>query len=141
VATKDDDAWQAIVDNYGERVLDDEQQPEAPPAPEPEPLRSIESPEEPVRSWDDAYVDSDWSTDRFVPPPPPPLPTPPPDRMAAWVGVFGSPALLLVSLILGIDLPELVAYLLVAGFVGGFLYLVVRMPRGPRDPDDDGAQL
>ena len=36
---------------------------------------------------------------------------------------------------------ELVAYLLVAGFVGGFLYLVFTMTREPRDPDDDGAVL
>jgi hypothetical protein len=85
--------------------------------------------------------DSDWSTDRFVPPTPPPLPTPTTDRLIAWLGVFGSPVVLLVCLVFGIDLPQLVAYLLVAGFVGGFLYLVIQMPRGPRDPDDDGAQL
>ena len=55
--------------------------------------------------------------------------------------MFGSPVVLLVCLVFGIDLPQLVAYLLVGGFVGGFLYLVIRMPRGPRDPDDDGAKL
>ena len=48
---------------------------------------------------------------------------------------------LLVSLILGFDLPQLLAYALVAAFVGGFLYLVVTMTREPRDPDDDGAVL
>lgn len=137
---KEEDAWRAIVDNYGDRVLDDEPDVlDEPAPPEPEQRRSIEQDE--PRSWDDAYVDSDWSTDRFVPPPPPPLPSPPPDRKLAWAGVLGVPVVLIVCLILGIDLPELVAYLLVAGFVGGFLYLVVRMPRGPRDPDDDGAQL
>ena len=35
----------------------------------------------------------------------------------------------------------LVAYALIAWFVGGFTYLVLLMPRGPRDPDDDGARL
>jgi hypothetical protein len=138
VGSKDDDAWRAIVDNYGERVLDDEAEPSA--RPEPEHRRSIES-DEPARSWDDVYVDSDWSTDRFVPPPPPPLPSPPTDRMLAWLGVLGAPVVLVVCLVLAIDLPRIVAYLLVAGFLGGFLYLVLRMPRGPRDPDDDGAQL
>ena len=33
----------------------------------------------------------------------------------------------------------MLAYALVAAFVGGFLYLVWLMPSGPRDPDDDGA--
>ena len=30
---------------------------------------------------------------------------------------------------------------LVGGFLGGFGYLVAQMPRGPRDPFDDGARL
>ncbi len=133
--SKDDDVWRAIVDNYGDRPEIEAE--DVPPAPAPEPRRSIETPS----SWEDPYVDSDWSTDRFVPPPPPPLPTPTTDRLIAWVGVFGSPIVLLVCLVLGIDLPRVIAYLLVASFVGGFLYLVVQMPRGPRDPDDDGAKL
>ena len=49
--------------------------------------------------------------------------------------------MLLACLILRIGLPELLAYALVAAFVGGFLYLVVTMTREPRDPDDDGAVL
>jgi hypothetical protein len=137
VVSKDDDAWRAIVDNYGDRAeLDPDDLPPE-PAPEPQTHWTVEAPS----SWDDPYVDSDWTTDRFVPPPPPPLPTPTPDRGLAWLGVFGSPVVLLVCLVLGIALPTIIAYLLVAGFVGGFLYLVVQMPRGPRDPDDDGAQL
>ncbi len=76
-----------------------------------------------------------------MPPPPPPIPTPPRDRLVAWLGIFGSPAILLVCLVLGIVIPQLIAYVLVAGFVGGFVYLVVKMPREPRDPGDDGAVL
>ena len=131
----DDDAWRAIVDNYGDRPdLDpDEATPSAPARPvEP----AGESP-----SWQDPYPDADWSSERFVPPEPPPLPTTTTDRYVAWAGVLGSPALLLVCLILGIALPELVAYLLVAAFVGGFLYLVMTMTREPRDPDDNGAVI
>jgi len=140
VVSKDDDVWRAIVDNYGDRPdiePDEVEAREADAEVAPERRRSIE----PEASWDDPYPDSDWTSDRFVPPIPPPLPTPTTDRLIAWSGVFGSPAVLLVSLILGIDLPQIVAYLLVAAFVGGFLYLVVQMPRGPRDPGDDGAQL
>ena len=44
-------------------------------------------------------------------------------------------------LLVGVPLPSWLAYLLVAGFVGGFVYLVIQMPRGPRDPFDDGARL
>jgi hypothetical protein len=135
--SKDDDVWRAIIDNYGDRAEVEPEEAEPSVETRPESRRSIE----PASSWDDDYVDSDWTTDRFVPPPPPPLPTPTTDRLIAWLGVFGSPVVLLVCLVFSIDLPQLVAYLLVAAFVGGFIYLVTQMPRGPRDPDDDGAQL
>ncbi len=79
--------------------------------------------------------------DRFVPPPPPPLPRVAPDRLIAWVGVFGAPAVLLTALVLGLHISAWIGYLLVASFVGGFIYLVAQMPRGPRDPFDDGARL
>lgn len=158
VQRDDDEAWRSIVDNYGERAEVDPDPPVsdagtdtwAGPAPDAsgspsEPTSdswTVQQPQaQPARSWDDAYPDADWTTDRFVPPPPPPLPRPRRDRLIAWLGVFGSPAVLLVCLVLGIGLPELVAYVLVAGFVGGFAYLVLLMPRGPRDPDDDGAVL
>lgn len=138
---EDDEAWRAIIDNYGDRADIHE---ETPPVDRPvdQPLdQPVERPAEPARSWDDGFPDSDWSTDRFVPPPPPPVPTTTTDRMFAWAGVFGSPAILLVCLVFRIDIPQLIAYLLVAGFVGGFLYLVVKMSREPRDPGDDGAVL
>ena len=113
MAKDDDDAWRAIVDNYGDRPQLEDDAPTELPAPQ------LSDPEPPVElrrpspSWDDAYPDADWETDRFVPPPPPPLPTTTTDRLAAWGGVFGSPAVLLVCLVLGIGLPELVAYGLV----------------------------
>lgn len=134
----DDEAWRAIVDNYGDRVLDDESPTDAQPEREPEPSAQV-SPG--VTSWDDPFPDADWSSDSFVPPPPPPLPVLPTDRLVAWAGVFGSPLVLLVCLLAGFTLPSLLAYGLVAAFVGGFLYLVFKMPREPRDPDDDGAVL
>ncbi|WP_148614641.1 hypothetical protein [Nocardioides rubriscoriae] len=151
MAKDDDDAWRAIVDNYGDRPeLDD---PPAPVLPEPSwadldddlgdrgdhPGDELGSAAFDARTWDDP--DSDWDTDRFVPPPPPPLPTTTPDRQAAWAGVFGAPAIVLVCLIAQVDLPAILAYALIAAFVGGFVYLVVTMTREPRDPDDDGAVL
>jgi hypothetical protein len=137
VQRDDDEAWRSIVDNYGDRA---EVEPDPPVSDETDDDWAAPT-AEPTATWDDPYPDSDWSEDRFVPPPPPPLPHPRRDRLFAWLGVFGSPAILLICLVLDIDLPELLAYALVAAFVGGFLYLVWLMPSGPRDPDDDGAVI
>lgn len=142
----EDAAWRSIVDNYGDRPdLDPEAGPDQTadtPAVEPlQPLETFVPIEQPVE-------DPEWFTapmaepeERYVPPPPPPLPRPSRDRLLAWIGVFGSPTVLLVCLLARIGLPSLLAYALVAGFVGGFAYLVWQMPRGPRDPWDDGAQV
>ena len=149
---RDDDVWRSIVENYGDRVeLEDE-----PPLDvlheeldrdldrgvDPDSLGEVrhnrrrddpsDPAEQPARPLHD---------DRFVPPPAPPLPIVAPDRMLAWLGLFGSPTILLITLVLGISMPPLLGYLLVAGFLGGFGYLVVKMPRGPGDPWDDGARL
>jgi hypothetical protein len=124
----EDDAWRAIVDNYGERPeLDDEPTPPAYPSDADEPARGPAATE----AEDEGYV----------PPPPPPLPHVAPDRLVAWAGVFGSPAALLLALLVGLELPSWVGYLLVVWFVGGFVYLVAHMSREPRDPGDDGARL
>ena len=126
--SNEDEAWRAIVDNYGDRA---ELDPAEAPAPEPaaEPFAVP------------AELSAAFDEDRFVPPPPPPLPSVPRDRMLAWIGLFGSPTVLLTALVLGIGLPTLVGYLLVGAFIGGFVYLVVQMPRGPHDPYDDGARI
>lgn len=124
----DDAAWRDIVANYGDRpVFEAEVQPEPAPAPEPD-----EHPE---------LVESAWAEERYVPPPPPPLPRVSRDRMAAWLGVLGAPVALLVAAIFRLPLPDIVPWLLVGAFLGGFGYLVAQMPRGPRDPFDDGAVL
>lgn len=143
-------AWRAIVENYGERP-DLGEPPTAPPAD----AAAGEEPSAPtgstapfggrfgdLRSFpeneDEPFVGDD---DRYEPPAPPPLPHVAPDRALAWVGIFGSPAVLLACLVFSISLPPLLGYALVAAFVGGFVYLVYKMPRGPRDPWDDGAQV
>lgn len=153
-----DAAWRAIVDNYGDRPeLDPDDLPGAGPrhdhaaagpgdAPEPPAERVGRwrlEPETPVEGPRDPFALT--PEDRFVPPEPPPVDRPPLDRLAAWVGVLGAPvvvvALLLLSTVLGVGFPGWVLLLLVAAFIGGFLYLVARMPREPRDPWDDGAQV
>ena len=62
-----------------------------------------------------------------------------PDRLVAWAGVLGSPVVLLCALLFSIGMPVWLGYLLVAAFVGGFLYLVAdewRMSTG-RKPRPD----
>jgi hypothetical protein len=146
----DELAWRAIVDNYGERAQLDEPElrdgPEAAaPASGPETLGApfggrfgdLSS----AAPAPDAAAAGEEDEERFVPPEPPPLPRVAPDRLLAWVGVLGSPLVLLACLLLSVGMPSLLAYALVASFVGGFGYLVWTMPRGPRDPWDDGAQV
>jgi hypothetical protein len=131
VGQNEDAVWREIVANYGDRP-DVEPDQETRQADRP-PVRDDEQVE--LAAYDDSVQE------RFVPPPPPPLPHPPKDRLAAWAGVFVAPALLLLMTLLRVDVPTIVAWVLVGGFLGGFGYLVAQMPRGPRDPFDDGARL
>lgn len=134
----EDDVWRSIVENFGERAeLDPEDVP--PPVPPPAVARRVEP--EAVDEVEDREPTYAEDLDTFVPPEPEPFPLPEPDRGIAWIGVIGSPLLLLVSLVAGLDLPDWVGYLMVAWFVGGFCYLVARMPREPRDPWDDGSRV
>ena len=126
----EDEAWRAIVDNYGERAqLDDASPaPAPPPAPAPAPSPADDVDEEPE--------------ERFVPPVPPPAPRLPLPKRLAWLAVLGSPTLLVVALLISYDVPSLLGYALVAAFVGSFVYLVATMQRADqRNPWDDGAQL
>lgn len=133
-------AWQDIVDNFGERAELDDDPPAEPGAGSAgvpfggrfgDPAAFVPEPREVPEPEDEGYV----------PPPPPPLPRVAPDRGLAWAGVFGAPAVLLLVTVLQVSVAPWLGYLLVAAFVGGFGYLVATMPREPRDPWDDGAQV
>lgn len=149
----EDAAWRAIVENYGERP--DFVEPPPPPGPTASPSASLERLFQPWRAeeWDaedatarerpgdDAGEDLEDPEDAFVPPPTPPLPRPSADRLIAWIGLFGAPVALLVVLLGHLPVPGLVTWGLGLWFLGGFGYLVAQMPREPRDPWDDGAQV
>lgn len=160
-ARDDDAAWAAIVANFGDRAHLDDPATGSPPDPatdgssdevaepgvEAARLRRLFEPfDRPApRSGDDpAPPDADLgkSPDApYVPPAAPPVPRATADRRAAWAGVIGGPTLLLLALLVGLALPTVAVLALVAAFVGGFVYLVVKMPREPRDPGDDGARV
>lgn len=136
--------WQAIVDNYGDRPVlepEDEVGPDLTAAPEAAEPEGRTVPTVPTGPTGPAEPEPVAAADEFVPPTPPPLPRPPADRLAAWLGVFGVPTVVLVCIVLGISLPAWAGLLLAAGFVGGFVYLVARLPGSPPDPWDDGARL
>ena len=127
----EDEAWRTIVENFGDRVQ---------LAPEEESAVSAwttaATTAAPQEDAEPAYLE-----DRFVPPVPPPLPHTTPDRYAAWGGVLGAPVMLVLAVLLGVHLPTWLGGAMVVAFVGGFVYLVFQMPRGARDPGDDGARL
>jgi hypothetical protein len=80
-------------------------------------------------------VPPDDPEDRFVPPEAPPImSTELPSRLA-WLGVLGAPLVLLVAALTWSRLPTLMVVAALAAFVGGFVTLVLRLPR---DRDDNG---
>jgi hypothetical protein len=143
----EDEAWQAIVANYGERAT----LADGGAATAPEPTRS-----EP-NIFDRGYLDSlrpqppldpgtpepgSWADEgHFVPPEPPPLPGTTPARRIAWFGLFGAPLLMLLAVIGHWTYPTWFAMFLVGAFVGGFVFLVATMEQRGGDGwgGDDGA--
>ena len=137
--SREDELWQAIVENYGERPHIEELPVDVPPS-----LRDLPADDEPVRDDDSDTIGEIAPADpeeHFVPPPPPPLPKPPPPRLLAWLGLFGVPTFVLVTLVAGIVLPSWLGLLLMGWFVGGFVYLVASMKPGPGGGGDDGAMI
>ncbi|HSX68935.1 hypothetical protein [Nocardioides sp.] len=132
--SEDDKAWAEIVAGWDATAAGGDL-PEAEADTE---ARTEAEPERPA--WNPVPFDlADEGT--FVPPTPPPVQLPSPPRLIAWSGVIGAPAVFLVFLILSLSLPSWASTLLVAAFVGGFIFLVATMRNEPPDPYDDGARV
>jgi len=156
-------AWREIVAHYGERaVLDD--QGRSSPGGDTSPADRVEDPtadrvEDPdddsaepltgelpehLRDVDEVErrEQAIARAEKFQPPPPPPFPVPRTwQRGLAWAGVFLSPVIALVIGLFSFYVTPLVGWALVGWFVGGFVYLVLDMPKAPRDPWDDGSRV
>lgn len=135
----EDAAWREIVAHYGEPPS------EAQPAAEPEPPRT-ESRDERLRglfrpSWSEPLnTEASWDDEgHFVPPDPPPVQATDPRRRAAWAGLFGSPFLMVVAVVLGWQLPGWFLLGLAGAFAGGFVYLVATMKNRRGGDSGDGA--
>jgi hypothetical protein len=145
-----DAAWRQIVENFGDRaLLDDDPEP---PSLDASDDQSDDQSDGRPDGWyrgphDDAGVDprpapsvrAQPAEEHFVPPPPPPLPLAEPRRLLGWIGLLGVPVIVLLALVVKVPVPSWLGLMLMAWFVGGFVYLVATMHSGPRDDDDDGA--
>lgn len=137
-----EDVFRDIVAHYGERPTISE--PVHPPR---------EAPHQPPRErptvdptlFDRRHLDPDEAPVRpereehFVPPEPPPVPRGTPARRLAWLGLFVPPLLMLAAVAFGWTFAGWFSMMLVAGFVGGFVFLVATMPRDRGEDGDDGA--
>jgi hypothetical protein len=94
--------------------------------------------DEPDRDLD-RDLDRELDRDHYVPPEPPPVPRGTPARRLAWAGLFVPPVLMIVAVVFGWVFPTWLSMGLVAAFVGGFVFLVVTMPRDGGDGWGDGA--
>lgn len=131
--SEDEKAWADIVAGWDASPASD--------VPEAESLPLVEAPEvEQADTWNPVPFDL-ADEGRFVPPTPPPMQLPPPPRLLAWCGVIGAPLVFLIFLILSLSLPSWASTLLVAAFIGGFVFLVATMRNDPPDPYDDGARV
>ncbi|HEY1135796.1 MAG TPA: hypothetical protein VGE77_14575 [Nocardioides sp.] len=148
----DEEAWRAIVENYGERAELEDTWDAAAGRDTTDPT----DPTDPADPADDLVVSggSGGSGDsgdpvpprreleeRFVPPTPPPLPRPAPPRLAAWCGVLGMPVVVIVLIVLGVATPPWATTAMVLWFLGGFAYLVASMPGDRPDDGDNGARV
>ena len=138
----EDAAWRSIIEHYGDRADISDLPPEEPSPP----VEPVETPRFTVfeRRWEPEPLNTEATWDNeghFVPPVPPPIPKLEPRRKLAWIGLFGAPLLMLVAVVFGWSYPSWVGFLLIAGFLGGFGYLVATMPqtRGEDGSGDNGA--
>jgi hypothetical protein len=93
-----------------------------------------------IPSLDGPFIDPpELEPEGFVPPDPPPLPRGDVISWLAWAGVVGGPLFLLAAVIAWQDAPQILVLTAIAGFVGGFIVLVSRMPKHRDEDDDNGA--
>jgi len=137
-----DAAWREIVENFGDRAeLADQAETVDESVAFGDDVDESFAPDTDV--YDETYEDA-YEHDAFVAPRPS-LPRTTPERFLAWLGVLGAPVVALLLFVgrasFGWWIPTWVVDLLVLAFLVGFGYLVLAMPREPRDPWDDGARL
>jgi len=82
----------------------------------------------------------DDGDEEFVPEEPPSLAGTEPLTMLAWLGAVGGPVALLLSAMFWRTAPLLAIVGIVAAFVLGTVYLIMKLPQ-EKNGDDDGARV
>ena len=126
------------------RVIRPATPPPPPPPPGPAAPSGLASRPSPAGNGDGGeHSAEDDIGEHFIPPPPPPMPHLDPVAKGAWTALFGGPAYLFVSTLIGWKAPSWAALLAVAAFVGGFAVIVLRLGDRPSrgDGPDNGAVL
>ncbi len=126
------------------RVIRPATPPPASPAGPPAAPAGLASPAPPAQAGDGGEPRSgDDTGEHYVPPPPPPMPHLDSVGKGAWTALFGGPAYLFVSTLVGWKAPGWAALLAVVAFVGGFAVIVLRLGDKPSrgDGPDNGAVL
>ncbi|MBA3309941.1 MAG: hypothetical protein H0U28_07760 [Nocardioidaceae bacterium] len=122
--------------------VDETEDSDAADVPDDRRVPAAEDPQDAMAGAATAKVRAPDSEDRFVPDPPPPLPKLEPYKLAAWIGLIGGPALLVLSALFALTLPVWLSVLAVGGFVGGFVTLVATMKdRSDADGDPDNGAV
>jgi hypothetical protein len=135
-----DAAWRQIVENYGDRpLLDDDREVAEDTTADDAPAPRIDRPASTPEPRPAPRVRAEPAEEHYVPPPPPHVSLAEPRRLLGWLGLLGVPVLVLLALVAKVTVPSWLGVMLMAWFVGGFVYLVASMRSGPRDDDDDGA--
>ena len=126
LASHEKQAWDAIVaDLSGQVDLGPEFRPDA------QPQQIADAADE------SPHPDDAWLDEGYTPPEPPPLPRPHGAlQKAAWTGVIGGPAIIVLNSIL--DWGGWLTWIGVGASIAGFGVLISRMS-DHRDDDDDGA--
>ena len=84
--------------------------------------------------------EADGDEGAFVPEEPPSLAGTDPLTMLAWLAAVGGPVALLLSAMFWRSAPLLAVLGIVAAFVLGTVYLIMKLPQD-KDEDDDGARV
>lgn len=100
--------------------------------------RDDDTPEAPPAGPRDYGVEDDGGD--FVPGEPPSLSGTDPMTMLAWLAAVGGPIALLLSTMFWRSAPVLAIWGIVAAFVAGTVYLIMKLPQ-EKDEDDDGARV
>ena len=138
-ATSGDPGGPDDVDARFRSIIDAEFGPEAPTAHAPAPApRASSEPFNLARALDE--VTPDEVADPFEPPAGEPMPALRGRVLVGVVMLVTSLTIVLLALF-GVALPRYVGPAAVACFGGGLAILLVSLPKGPRDPWDDGTRV